>query len=49
MTMDLHQKIEKRNKSRAKNGLLKKVSFCQNKKTNSYTVLPILFEPRKEG
>jgi len=36
-------------KSIAKKGLLKKSMFLSNKKTNSSTVLHILFESRKEG
>jgi len=43
------KKIEKRKKPRPKNGLLKKVYFSQIKRQVSFTVLPILFEPRKEG
>jgi len=48
MTVDLHTKKNSK-KSRAKNGLLKKVYFCQNKKTNGSTVLHIMLESRKEG
>ena len=46
--MDLHKKNRKK-KSIAKKVLLKKSMFMSNKKTNSSTVLHILFESRKEG
>jgi len=48
--MELHKKIKEK-KSRAKNfGLLKEMYVSiKNKKTNSFTVLLILFESMKEG
>jgi len=50
MTMDLHKKIEKeKNQEPKKWSLKKKHLSVKDKKTNSSTVLPILFESRKES
>jgi len=53
--MDLHtQKIERKKKKKIKrkiNWSIKKKIYpsVKNRKTNSYIVLPILFESRNEG
>jgi len=54
MTMDLHTKKKDRKKEKKiksqKWSLQKKcIILSKNKKTNSSTVLPILFESRKQG